>query len=577
MEEGLKEIDEAIRLNPQAALYRGQKATIYQLTGKGDEAIREFKAAVEVDPQFTGGRVRLIQALMQKKKVDEALAECRAGAKAEPKNPVYPNIEGAIHLSKKDVKEGERAFRKALEVNPKFKAARYNLAALRLSQNDSAKAREELSLVLKDDPADERALVMLGRLDEAEKKESEALARYKEAASKGKGIAGGRGDRPVSRIAGKDGGGGRRGQGGREPAPEGPASAHPPCRNAERGERVRRVAGHVGTGRRARAQEPAAAEREGGDLSPQERAGQSCSRVRGILALAPKQPALYGILAGTYFRSGNPDKAREAAKRAGKEFPKTAIEPEILADLAAAEKDLAGALKQMKEAVKREPKNPLLVQKTGAIQMARKEFGAAAGEFRKAIEMAPKAIPPRMGLASALEAQKKPKEAVAVYREILKIQPEYAPVLNNLAYLLAEQGENLKEAEEMIERARKQAPKDPSLMDTAGWVAYKRGNTPPPFRFSMRRRARRQTTRLSSIISGWPRSRPGRRKRRGRRSRRRSTSRRISRSRRRPSRRWRNCGRGVIHHARSVGRHEWRLYKNFSSSLRFAYDERTHP
>ncbi|MBI3392714.1 MAG: tetratricopeptide repeat protein, partial [Nitrospirae bacterium] len=48
----------------------------------------------------------------------------------------------------------------------------------------------------------------------------------------------------------------------------------------------------------------------------------------------------------------------------------------------------------------------------------------------------------------------------------------------NLAYLLAEQGESLKEAAEMIERARKQAPKDPSLMDTAGWVAFKKGEYP---------------------------------------------------------------------------------------------------
>ncbi len=45
--------------------------------------------------------------------------------------------------------------------------------------------------------------------------------------------------------------------------------------------------------------------------------------------------------------------------------------------------------------------------------------------------------------------------------------------MNNLAWLYAEKGENLKEAKQLAEKAAQSNPKEAGYLDTLGWVQYK--------------------------------------------------------------------------------------------------------
>ncbi len=75
---------------------------------------------------------------------------------------------------------------------------------------------------------------------------------------------------------------------------------------------------------------------------------------------------------------------------------------------------------------------------------------------------------------------------VAAAREIIGYlnfsngQPDVAfqRALNALAYLLAEDGQELDLALALISRALAQVPDDPSYLDTLGWVQYRRGRLP---------------------------------------------------------------------------------------------------
>jgi tetratricopeptide (TPR) repeat protein len=59
----------------------------------------------------------------------------------------------------------------------------------------------------------------------------------------------------------------------------------------------------------------------------------------------------------------------------------------------------------------------------------------------------------------------------------LKIDPNNGFVLNNLAYLLAETGENLDEALKMAQDAQRLIKGNPAIDDTLGWVYLKKGLT----------------------------------------------------------------------------------------------------
>jgi len=67
------------------------------------------------------------------------------------------------------------------------------------------------------------------------------------------------------------------------------------------------------------------------------------------------------------------------------------------------------------------------------------------------------------------------KKAIAQYESLLAELPDNISILNNLAYMLAENNEKLPKALEYIERAREALPDNPDLMDTHAYVLYKNG------------------------------------------------------------------------------------------------------
>jgi tetratricopeptide (TPR) repeat protein len=67
-------------------------------------------------------------------------------------------------------------------------------------------------------------------------------------------------------------------------------------------------------------------------------------------------------------------------------------------------------------------------------------------------------------------------KAIADYESLLAKMPNNTSVLNNLAYLLAENDERLPEALQYAKRALDARPNDPSFMDTYGYVLYKSGD-----------------------------------------------------------------------------------------------------
>ena len=110
-----------------------------------------------------------------------------------------------------------------------------------------------------------------------------------------------------------------------------------------------------------------------------------------------------------------------------------------------------------------------------------------AGRGREAIDAARKAIEltpsdnPRMltdaliVLSSAQERAGDTKGSETSLRSILAKDPNNATALNNLGYFLIERNERLTEALEMIQRAVRAEPANPSFLDSLGWAYFKLG------------------------------------------------------------------------------------------------------
>ncbi|MBL8293837.1 MAG: tetratricopeptide repeat protein, partial [Bryobacterales bacterium] len=76
--------------------------------------------------------------------------------------------------------------------------------------------------------------------------------------------------------------------------------------------------------------------------------------------------------------------------------------------------------------------------------------------------------------AMTLEAAGRKGEVRPVYEQIIKLAPDNAVALNNMAFLLAESGQDLDQALTYAQRAKQQLPNNLDVADTLGWVYIKK-------------------------------------------------------------------------------------------------------
>ena len=67
------------------------------------------------------------------------------------------------------------------------------------------------------------------------------------------------------------------------------------------------------------------------------------------------------------------------------------------------------------------------------------------------------------------------EKAAEAYRQVLALKPDFVSVLNNLSYMMAENMGQAEQAIPVAEKAVSLAPRDASILDTAGWVYFRAG------------------------------------------------------------------------------------------------------
>jgi tetratricopeptide (TPR) repeat protein len=113
----------------------------------------------------------------------------------------------------------------------------------------------------------------------------------------------------------------------------------------------------------------------------------------------------------------------------------------------------------------------------GELLQAKADRQGAIEKYRKARALDPKNAVPAALLGRQLELTGHASEAIASYRDALKTDPNNAFALNNLAFALAESGQDLDDALRMALSAQKLAKDDSIVADTLGWVYLKKGLT----------------------------------------------------------------------------------------------------
>jgi tetratricopeptide (TPR) repeat protein len=112
----------------------------------------------------------------------------------------------------------------------------------------------------------------------------------------------------------------------------------------------------------------------------------------------------------------------------------------------------------------------------GFIYSVTRRFGLAEIEFRSLLKLGVESPQVFTSLGYALYAQKKIDESIDCLKKALTYKPDYASALNNLGFIYAEEGGNVKAAVALCKEAVKLRPGNPVYLDSLGWALFKAGN-----------------------------------------------------------------------------------------------------
>jgi len=102
----------------------------------------------------------------------------------------------------------------------------------------------------------------------------------------------------------------------------------------------------------------------------------------------------------------------------------------------------------------------------------------AIAMLAKADQQMPDTVEIKYELAMLYERVGKVDQLERLLRQVIALDPEHAHAYNALGYTLADRGQRLPEALDLITQALELAPEDPFILDSMGWVKYRMGDLP---------------------------------------------------------------------------------------------------
>lgn len=195
---------------------------------------------------------------------------------------------------------------------------------------------------------------------------------------------------------------------------------------------------------------------------------------------ASKDPQVLAGLAEALQGLGQGTKAMQLLQDEVKRNPNSAALRQVLARIAAASGKYDVVVDQYTQLAAAAPGSTVLQLSLASAYTAKGDSASAEGVLEKVIQADPKSVPGSLMLAQSLIATGHMHEAEARYRRLLEIDPNNANALNDLAFVMADSGENLDQAMSYAQRGLQYAVDaglKTSLSDTLGWIYLKKNMT----------------------------------------------------------------------------------------------------
>jgi tetratricopeptide (TPR) repeat protein len=174
-------------------------------------------------------------------------------------------------------------------------------------------------------------------------------------------------------------------------------------------------------------------------------------------------------------QEGQPEKAETLLGEELKQYPDSRPLRMLLAWVAAGEGKFDLAREQYRWLASQEPQSAQPYTALGDLYQREGKTEEAIANYRKASELAPRDAKIWNAVAVLESDNGRPRQAIQALDQELALDPNDTAAMNNLAFNLAETGQNLDRALSLAETVARKFPAEPGVLDTLGWVYAKRG------------------------------------------------------------------------------------------------------
>jgi tetratricopeptide (TPR) repeat protein len=191
-------------------------------------------------------------------------------------------------------------------------------------------------------------------------------------------------------------------------------------------------------------------------------------------ALAPTDLEATAGLIGIDLGSGHADEAIAKIEARLATGPPSASLLILAARAYAAAGQRAKAEQVLQRAITTEPGSLDAYAFLGQIYLDENHVDAAKAQFHQIVAIDPRSVSAHTMLGMLDEMTGQSADAEAEYSTALKLNAHAMVAANNLAWIFAVDGRNLDQALQLAQAAHEQAPDEPHVNDTLGWVYYRR-------------------------------------------------------------------------------------------------------
>lgn len=446
-------------------------------SGQANSALPQLEAALKKDPKQTAAAASLVGLYLSKGQNAKAVALATQLSTQQPDNAGFQNLLGLSRQRSGDAPGAQKAYEAAVKLDPRLTTAQVNLARLDAAAGRFDAASQRLAALIASDGSNVEALLEMAMLQRRNGKPADEQ-RWLERAT---AAADGRDVRPGLLLVSLQMQAGRPEQaletlkrlGAKAPQDLGVLLADARVRLAMKDPAAARNT--LGTATRiANYDAPVQIEIANLQLLAGNPDGADYSVQKALQGQADYLPAL-ALQAELFMRRGEPLKAEAVARQIVQLAPKRAIGYSLLGDAAMARQQPGAGLDAYRRAHQAEPSTETVLRLYTATAAQPDGQRASLQLLEQWVKTHPSDRFTVRMLADGHARAGRFAEARQAYESLLKQAPDDARVLNNLANVLLK----LKDPAALAtaEKALAAAPGDADVIDTAGWAAFKAGQT----------------------------------------------------------------------------------------------------